>query len=328
MKTPNFLSNAHLNTILPIYLTQDMEPNYQRERVNMPDGDFIDFDWINKGVEDKPTVILFHGTEGNSKSHYAKRIMFYLENIGWRGVVPHFRGCSEEINRNLRFYHAGDTEDLSWIVKHIRARTSTELYACGVSIGGNILLKYLGESADNSLIDSAIAISTPFDLRECANALNNGFNKHVYVKHFLNTLLPKMKQYATRFDNFTYIERKIDTLDEFNDLYLCQVENFKDSDDYYNQSSCKQFLKYITTPTMILQAKNDPMIPISSWPTKEELSPFTRFVATKTGGHAGFVTLHRNYKEALLKLPKFIVDYFNQSIKISRKQDELLSLSV
>jgi predicted alpha/beta-fold hydrolase len=312
MKVPNFLSNSHFNTILPVYLTQDMEPNYVRERIITQDNDFIDFDWVSKDEEDNPTVILFHGTEGNSKSHYAKRIMYYLEQIGWRGVVPHFRGCSEEINRNLRFYHAGDTEDVSWIIQQIKNRTTSKLFACGVSIGGNMLLKYLGENRENSLIDKAIAISTPFDLLECAESLNNGFNKHVYVKHFLNTLLPKMKEYSKMFDNFQYIDRKIDTLDEFNNLYLCQVADFQDTYDYYKQASCKQFLKDIITPTMLLQAQNDPMIPMNCWPKREELSPYVRLVSTKNGGHAGFVTFNRNYKEALLKLPKFIVKYLSR----------------
>lgn len=317
MKTPKFLQNSHFNTILPVYLTQDIEPNYTRERIKTPDGDFIDCDWVNFDIIDAPTVILFHGTEGSSRSHYAKRIMYYLELIGWRGVVPHFRGCSEEINMQLKFYHAGETEDVAWIINKIKSRTPDKLFTMGVSIGGNILLKYLGETKDNSNINGAIAISTPFDLKLTAKTMQDGFNKHVYTKHFLKSLLPKMKIYAERFDNFTYIDKKIETLDEFNNLYLCQVTNFKDTIDYYQKTSCKQFLKYIKTPTMILQAKNDPIIPVCSWPTKQELSSYIKFVGTKTGGHAGFVTMNKNYKEALLKLPKFLVDYLCQVSKLT-----------
>ncbi|MFN8770975.1 MAG: YheT family hydrolase [Neisseriaceae bacterium] len=317
MKTTNFLSNSHLNTILPIYLAQNIDPNYVRERINTPDGDFIDFDWVNKDIVNKPTVILFHGTEGNSKSQYAKRIMHYLAQIGWRGVVPHFRGCSGEINLNLRYYHAGETEDVAWIINTIKQRTTSNLFTIGVSIGGNILLKYLGEAGSLSQVTAAIALSTPFDLNETAQKLKNGFNKYVYTRSFLNSLLPKMKEYASRFENFNYIDKKVDTLDEFNDLYLCQVTDFKNAKDYYNRTSCKQFLKYITTHTMILQSQDDPMVPICSWPTRAELSTYIKFVGTKTGGHAGFVTLDRNYKTALLKLPKFLVDYFNHISKIA-----------
>ena len=308
----SILDNSHVNTIIPIYLSQALKPNYTRERLITPDNDFIDLDWINKDKLDSPVVVLFHGTEGNSKSHYAKRIMCYLEEVGWRGVVPHFRGCSEELNVQPKFYHAGDTSDMIWVLEQIRQQTHKEIFAVGVSLGGNALLKFLGENSQQNLINAAMAISVPFDLNETVKVLDQGFNKHVYVKNFLQTLLPKMKEYAKQFGNIDYAEHKIDTLDEFNNTYICQFYGFKDTDDYYRQTSCRTYLKYIETPTLILQAENDPMIPISAWPNKSELSKCTRFVATKTGGHAGFINLTTNYKEAILKLPKFMLQYFNQ----------------
>lgn len=312
MKTPDILNNRHLSTILPIYLAQALEPNYARERIYTPDNDFIDLDWVNMEVTDKPTLILFHGTEGSSKSHYAKRIMCYLEQIGWRGVVPHFRSCSEEINCKPRFYHAGETEDLALIVDTIKARTQNSLFAAGVSLGGNALLKYLGEHVNNSL-DAAIGISVPFDLIECITALDNDiFNRNVYVRHFLSSVIPKMKEYAKKFSNFEYKDKKIETMDEFNNLYICQAFNFKNSQDYYEKASCKPFLKNIQTHTLILQARNDPMIPVSSWPDKKDLSPFIRFVGTRNGGHAGFLSMSKNYKESLLRLPKFMVEFLEQ----------------
>ena len=308
----NFLANSHLNTIAPIYLTQNIEPNYIRERFDTPDGDFIDMDWVNKSVTNQPTLILFHGIEGSSRSHYAKRIMYYIEQLGWRGVVPHFRGCSGELNRTNKLYHAGSTEDLAWMVDIISQRCKNKLYATGVSLGGNALLKYLGEHANNHPIDAAFAISVPFNLDVCAEHLDKGFNKYVYVKNFLSTLLPKMKQIAKQFDNFTYIDHKIETMDEFNNTYICQMFGFRDALDYYQKAGCISYLKDINMPTMILQAENDPMIPVLAWPTKEQLSPTIRFVATKTGGHAGFIALTTNYRDALLKLPRFMVEYFNQ----------------
>lgn len=319
MKPADLLLNSHFNTILPIYLTGDIQPNYARKRIETPDRDFIDCDWVNFDRIDQPLVILFHGTEGSSKSHYAKRIMYYLEQIGWRGVVPHFRGCSEEINLRLRFYHAGETEDVASIIKNLSQLSSAPIFAIGVSIGGNILLKYLGESKANSGLNAAIAVSTPFDLKLSAEAMANGVNKHIYAKYFLKSLLPKMQQYASRFDNFIYINKKIDTLDEFNNLYLCQVTNFTDTLDYYQKSSCKQFLKYIETPTMILQARNDPLVPVASWPTKDELSKQIRFISTRSGGHAGFITTNSNRKGALLKLPRFLVDYFKKTTRIENE---------
>jgi predicted alpha/beta-fold hydrolase len=312
MKVNDFLNNSHLHTVLPIYLTQYLHPNYTRERLDTPDGDFIDLDWVNKDMTNAPTLILFHGVEGSSKSHYAKRIMYHLEQIGWRGVVPHFRGCSEELNRCMKIYHAGETSDVRWIIHQISLRTPKELFAAGVSLGGNMLLKFLGEMPQNDL-HAAVAVSTPFDLAETTSVMDHGINKHIYAKSFLNTLMPKMQAYAKRFHNFKYfLDHKVDTINEFSELYLCQVYGFKNAEDYYRQSSCKPYLKNIITPTMILQSRNDPLIPVNSWPTKDELSKYIKFVSTRSGGHGGFVTTNRNYREALLKLPKFIVDYLKQ----------------
>ena len=199
-----------------------------------------------------------------------------------------------------------------WILEQIKKNTSQQVFAAGVSLGGNTLLKFLGENPKQNLIDAAIAISVPYDLLQCIPVLDHGFNKHVYVKNFLQTLLPKMEEYAKQFGYTNHQDRKIDTLDEFNNTYLCQFYDFKNAEDYYRQSSCRTYLKNIATPTLILQAENDPMIPVSSWPDKNELSSSIRWVSTKTGGHAGFMQLSTNYKEALLRMPKFMLQYFNQ----------------
>lgn len=305
------LANKHVNTIIPIYITQSIAPKYVRERIDTPDGDFIDLDWVNKDIVNQPTIILFHGFEGSSRSHYSKRLMYHIEQIGWRGVVPHYRGCSEEINRRPTFYHAGETEDMKFIINEVKLRTDKELFAVGVSLGGNILLKYMGENPDNPLV-AAFAMSVPFNLDICISHMDKGFNKYIYVKHFLSSLLPKMKEYASMFENFNYADYKVDTLDEFNNTYICQIFDFKNSADYYEQANCVPFLRQIQTPTMILQAENDPMIPLTAWPHKEDLSESVKFITTKTGGHAGFISLTTNLKDALLKLPKFIIEYFNQ----------------
>ena len=317
MKAFDILNNSHLHTVLPIYLSYNINPDYTRERIDTPDSDFIDMDWINKNIIDAPTVILFHGMEGNSQSHYARRIMYYIEQIGWRGVVPHFRGCSEELNRTLKIYNAYDTSDIIWVIETIRSRTNNKLFIIGVSLGANLLLKLLGENNNNNndklncvLIDAAVAISTPFDLAATTNIMDQGINKHIYAKAFLNTLMPKMKEYANKFDKFKYkFEDEVDTMQQFNELYLSQISKFQNSADYYTQSSCKPYLKNIKIPTMILQAQNDPIIPIESWPNKSELSSAIKFVGTKTGGHGGFIVANTDYKKALLRMPKFIIEY-------------------
>lgn len=319
LKMPNLLANSHINTIFPVYIAQNLKVRYVRERLHTPDDDFIDCDWVNENVTDKPTVILFHGTEGNSQSHYAKRIMYYLKSIGWRGVVPHFRGCSEEMNKSLKFYSANDTSDMTWIINQIKARTPNALFASGVSLGGNLLLKYLGENSENKLIDAAFAISVPFKLDACVNTLDNGFfNRNVYAKYFLSSLLPKIKEKAEAFEQAPKVDHKIKSLFDFNNLYISPVYGFKDAQAYHDEASCIDYLIDIKTPALILQAENDPMIPIESWPKREQLSKSIRFVATKTGGHAGFITLTKNYTEGLFRLPKFMVQYFNQQIEAER----------
>ncbi len=307
------LNNSHLDTLLPVYLAQQIRPNYTRERINTWDNDFIDLDWVNKDLTNTPTVVLFHGTEGNSQSHYAKRIMYYLEKTGIRGVVPHLRGCSGELNRQPLFYHAGETSDMKLILEYIKNNTKEQLFAAGVSLGGNTLLKFLGENPNQTLIDAAISISVPFDLKKCITTLDHGINKHIYVKHFLNTLLPKMEKYVEEFNiPLNNPNKKINTLDEFNNIYTCQFYNFKDSEDYYQKTSCIHYLKYIKTPTLMLQAKNDPMIPIDSWPDKSMLSSSIRFVVTDSGGHAGFMRISTKYKDDLLRLPKFMLQFYRQ----------------
>ncbi len=309
----HLLDNSHLNTIIPIYITQKINPKYVRERLNTLDNDFIDIDWVNKEVIDKPTIVLFHGAEGNSKSHYARRLMYYVESIGWRGVVVHFRSCSEELNLTPRFYHAGETTDLYWVLESLKKRTPKEMFVAGVSLGGNALLKLLGEYEDISkLVKAAIAISVPFDLNICTQTLDQGLNKLLYAKSFLSTLIPKMQEYAKKFKDFVSLDYQIETLAEFNELYICPAFDFKDSMEYYTKSSCIEYLSKINTPTMIIQAENDPMIPRSVWPKKNQLSKAIKFVSTKSGGHAGFIAQTKDLKEALMKLPRVMVEFYSQ----------------
>ena len=306
-------NNGHWQTIFPIYLTNYLiNINYQRERIYTPDNDFIDLDWINKD-KSQPTLVLFHGMEGNSQSHYAKRIMLYLESIGWRGVVAHARGCSGELNKTLSSYHAGFTDDIKLVIDHLK-KTNPELplFAAGVSLGGNALLKFLGENNSNaSKLTAAIAISVPFNLETTSATFDSGFNKHVYTPYFLNSLLPKMKRYAEKFPEFK-LNPNVKTMEDFNQEYITQMFNFKDSLEYYRETSSIYYLKNIHIPTMIIQAENDPMIPPSAWPAKENLSTNIRFIRLASGGHAGFVGKNRNFKKALLKLPEIMLQYYNK----------------
>lgn len=310
-----FLNNSHISTIIPFYITSSIfSPNYHRQRLYTPDNDFIDLDWVNPGVTDKPTVILFHGIEGNSSSHYARRIMYHLEQIGWRGVVSHYRGCSGEINLSMRFYHAGETDDFKFVIDTVKKITPNQLFAAGVSLGGNTLLKYLGENnGKDAKLAAAIAISVPFDLYKTSQVLDQGLNKHLYTRYFLDSLLPKMREYTEMFPELTYF-KDVNTWQDFNNKYVTQMFAFKDALDYYEKASSIFYLSKITTPTMIIQSANDPMIPKESWPDKLILPPAIRFLGLRHGGHAGFMGNDSNLSRSLLKLPHIMVHYYNKFI--------------
>lgn len=304
--------NEHWQTIVPLYLTNAfIKVDYKRQRIYTPDNDFIDLDWVNPEVIDKPTLILFHGMEGNSQSHYSRRIMYYLQELGWRGVVAHARSCSGELNQTLSCYHAGFTDDIQQVIKTIAAITPHKLFAAGVSLGGNALLKFLGENQQSAqLLSAAVVISTPFDLQETSINIEKGINKYLYQPYFMKTLLQKMQQYAAKFPEFQ-LRPEVKTIDDFNDQYITQMYHFKNSLDYYRSSSSIKYLKKITTPCLILQAANDPLIPRHTWPQKKDLSTTIHFIGLNHGGHAGFVGNNHNFKKALLKLPKIVVQFCN-----------------
>jgi predicted alpha/beta-fold hydrolase len=308
------LDNGHWQTIIPLILTNQLiKVEYLRQRVYTPDNDFIDLDWVNPDVVDKPTVILFPGMEGSSDSHYAKRVMYYLKQIGWRGVVAHARGCSGELNLTFNFYHGGFTTDLAFVIETVKKVTPAQLFVTGVSLSGNMLLKLLGENNPAAnLLNAAIAISVPFDLMAASLQIDSGLNRRLYVPYFLKSLLPKMKQYAEKYPDLKW--QKVDSLDEFNDKYITQMYRFKSAIEYYQKSSSKFFIDKIKQPTMIIQSANDPMIPFDSWPDRVQLPDVIKFVGLNYGGHAGFVGNNEDLLAALLKLPKIMVQYYSKHL--------------
>lgn len=310
----NIIGNGHWQTILPHYLTNYLidKIKYERERIYTPDNDFIDLDWVNRNITDAPTLILFHGMEGNSDSHYARRIMHYLQTIGWRGVVAHARSCSGEINNTLNFYHGGMTDDIRFIIDMVKKITPHKLFTAGVSLGGNALLKFLGEgNPEAELVEAAIAISVPFDLEVTSHTLSKNIPGRLYAPYFLSTLLPKMKIYAEKFPEFR-LRPHVKTIHEFNVEYITQIYKFKNALEYYQQSSSIFYLKKVNKPTLIIQAANDPMIPKETWPHKEHLSQTIHFFGLNSGGHAGFVGNNRNLRQAVLKLPRTMSQFYKK----------------
>lgn len=311
-EAPWWLPGAHLQTILPV-ARKGKAPAYHRERWDTPDSDFIDLDWLADAPADAPLVVLFHGLEGSSRSHYARALMRALAARGWRGVIPHFRGCSGEPNRLARAYHSGDSAEIDWVLRRLHGVAGqAPLFAAGVSLGGNALLKWLGEQeADaGNVIRAAAAICPPLDLTVSGHALARGFNA-VYTRHFLNTLkgkaLHKLAQHPDLFDGRRI--RQAATLFDFDDVYTGPVHGFSGAADYWQRASSRPWLAAIRCPTLLLCAANDPFVPPAALPAAHELSASVHFECTAQGGHVGF--LDAPWPGSLGWLPQRLLQHFD-----------------
>ncbi|MGV7207793.1 YheT family hydrolase [Oxalobacteraceae bacterium A2-2] len=284
---PLWLPGGHLQTIYPATRIARPEVGYRRERWDTPDGDFIDVDFVD-GQPGLPLVVLFHGLEGSSGSHYARSLMAALGERGWSGAVPHFRGCSGEPNRAPRFYHSGDAEEIGWIVQRLRARATGPLHLAGVSLGGNALLRWLGESQHQAdFVASACAVSAPLDLAQGGVSLSRGFNM-VYTRMFLQTLKPKcvakLRQYPGLFD-LGALQAARD-LYAFDNVVTAPLHGYRDTDDYWHRASAKHVLHDITVPTLVLNAQNDPFLPGRHLPRTAAACVTLEY--PRHGGHVGF----------------------------------------
>jgi len=291
-RAPWWLPGGHLQTIYPSLMLRRAPPPYRRERWHTPDGDFIDLDWLDRRPDDAPLIVLFHGLEGGSRSHYAAALMRAATRANWRGVVVHFRGCSGEPNWLARAYHSGDADEIGWILARVRSENrAAALFAAGVSLGGNALLKWLGREGEaaRAIIDAAAAISAPIDLMRAGDLLGRGFNR-IYGRHFLGTLKPKSLAKLRRFPGL-FDEREVRrarTLREFDNVVTAPLHGFRDTDDYWQRASSKADLIRIAVPTLIVHASNDPFLPGAHLPRAADVSPSVTLEFTRGGGHAGF----------------------------------------
>jgi predicted alpha/beta-fold hydrolase len=284
-----WLRSRHLQTLWPTYFRRQKTLALRRERIELPDGDFIDLDWttVSKG----PTVLVLHGLEGSANSSYAHGMLHALTGQGYQSAVMHFRSCSGEINRLPRTYHSGETTDLAAIVKLIQARDPLcPLAIVGFSLGANVLLKWLGETGDNNPLTAAVAISAPFDLGLSVDYLQAGFSR-IYDRHLLRSVQNKFRQKISLMppEISHAIKLNYKTLREFDDRVTAPLHGFLDGEDYYTRASCKPFLPHITVPTLIINSKDDPFIPESVIPSAHEVSPQVRLEVYSKGGHVGFV---------------------------------------
>jgi predicted alpha/beta-fold hydrolase len=286
---------------------------WKRERWETPDGDFIDVDRC-PGAARAPLVALFHGLEGDSHSHYAEALAREIARRGWRGAVAHFRGCSGEPNRLPRAYHSGDADEIGWILRRLRAEAhAAPLFAVGVSLGGNALLKWLGEDREaKSVLAAAAAVSAPVDLMAAGEALGRGFNL-VYTRVFLRTMKKKGEQKLERFPGLFdgQAMRRARTLREFDEAVTAPLHGFRDTDDYWTRASAKRVLGRIEVPTLLLNARNDPFLPAAALPRPDEVSPAVRREFPEEGGHAGFVA--GPFPGNLDWLPRRVTGFFDEA---------------
>jgi uncharacterized protein len=293
-RAPRWLAGGHAQTIWPFRLPR-ASVALRRERVDTPDGDFWDFDWLEAGAEaDAPLVVLFHGLEGGSTSHYARALLALLAARGWRGVVPHFRGCGGTPNRLPRAYHSGDHAEVGAMLAAIRSRVpSARVYAVGVSLGGSALLNWLGRAEADAArtITAAAAVCAPIDLTAAGMAIDRGVNR-IYARHFLATLKPKSMAIAARFPGLLDAPRirRVRTMWEFDDAVTAPLHGFAGTQDYWARASSKPWLRAIGAPTLVLNARNDPFIPASSLPAVSEVSRAVTLEQPRAGGHAGFAS--------------------------------------
>ena len=313
-RAPRWLPGGHAQTIWPALTAPRLlrpQPNYRRERLHTPDGDFIDLDWQGEDLA-APLLVLFHGLEGSSRSHYSLAFAQWAREHGWRFVVPHFRGCSGELNLAPRAYHSGDYEEIGWLLARIRAAHRGAINAVGVSLGGNALLRWAQEAGDSACASAraVAAVCSPIDLTASGHAIGRGFNRQVYTRMFLRSMKPralqKLQQHPGLFDR----ERLLAAHDlyEFDNIFTAPLHGFRDTDDYWSRASAKPHLARIRIPALVLNALNDPFVPAASLPGRDASGAHVTICQPAQGGHVGFpggpCPGHQR------QLPEFVMSWF------------------
>lgn len=298
---PWWLPGGDLQSIIPASVRKPPRPRVPltRDRWRTPDGDFVD---VHFGGDPRAgrLLVLFHGLEGCSDSHYARSVLGHAEDNGWRVAIPHFRSCSAgpdqfccngEMNELPRFYHSGDSEEVDWMLR----KFGTQVCAAGVSLGGNCLLKWLGERGDaaGEVVLRAAAVSVPFDIDTASRRLDRFLNRISYVHHFLTTLKRKALAKLERFPDLysAAAVRAASSFHDFDDLVTAPLHGFDDAEDYWMRASSKPWLDRIRVPTLLLNARNDPFLPEHELDElKRKAPPSLLLEFPSTGGHAGFMT--------------------------------------
>lgn len=315
LRAPGWLPGGNLQTIWPALFArrhQGAPARLSRERWATPDDDFIDVDFGPPADPGAPALVLFHGLEGSSSSHYAQAFAAVAAARGWSFALPHFRGCSGELNRAPRAYHSGDHQEIGWILGRLRLRLGVPLFAAGVSLGGNALLRWAGEAGESAgpVVTAVAAISSPLDLAAAGAAIDRGFNRLAYARMFLATMKPKAEakwaQHPGLFDRERV--RAARTIFEFDDAFTAPLHGFAGTEDYWARASAKPHLAHIRVPALALNARNDPFVPASSLPRPPQAGRFVTLWQPAHGGHCGFPA--GGFPGHVRAMPEAVCDWF------------------
>ena len=302
-RAPLWLPGGHLQTIwsaLYARRVQGMPPTFRRERWSTADSDFIDVDWAQptpsqatpSAEAERPLLVLFHGLEGSSQSQYAQAFAEFAQQHGMDYAVPHFRGCSGEINYAPRAYHSGDWQEIDWILRRLRQGRRGRLVVVGISLGGNALLRWAEELGDEAsrVVDAVAAVCSPLDLAAGGHAIGKGFSRLVYTRMFLNSMKPKafakLAQHPGLFKREAMEQAR--DLYEFDNIFTAPLHGFRNTDDYWARASAKPHLARIRLPALTLNARNDPFVPAHSLPKAQQVGPCVTLWQPAQGGHVGF----------------------------------------
>lgn len=283
---------VHTQTVIASF-SKTKDPKSERLEIPTPDNDFLELEVVDLKNK-KPVVALFHGLEGSSKRHYIQNLMSDLKQAGYSSVALNFRGCGKKLNLQKRMYHSGETEDyktlFNWMKQYF---SNSEIYAAGFSLGGNALVKSLGELGEDHPVKRAVAVSPPYDLKGGSLRMNDGFNK-VYQKRFLNTLAEKTLLKQKQFPDFPRFSGS--SVYDFDDQVTAPLHGFKGADDYYETCSSKHFYKQVQKPLLVIHSKADSLCPLEFAPFDDlESNKNIQTLFTESGGHVGFISQERGW---------------------------------
>ena len=311
---PWYFFGGHFQTIAPALTRKALHLTDEEERLELADGDFLDLQWHRQDSPDRPLVILCHGLEANAGASYIQEMAAALSAKGWDVLAWSYRGCSDEMNRLPRFYHSGATEDLAAVVEHaLLTHQANRIDLVGFSLGGNLILKYLGEQAEkiSPRLGRAVTFSVPCDLACSSQALDTAFNRAIYMRRFIKSLTQKVFQKHALFpDQLDPSNLKgARTFRQFDDRFTAPLHGFTSAQDYWERSSSRPFLPKIKIPTLLVNALNDPFLGSQCYPESEaRASEFFTFEAPAQGGHVGFPGI-----EKLSWMVKRTLQFLNQS---------------